>query len=181
VQFIGPLLPKTTGELPALDGRPIVLITQGTLATDPSQLIAPAKAALAGDDVQVITTETFVPFAQLMPKVACFVTNGGYGGVQQALAHGVPMVVAGGSEEKPEIAARVAWCGAGIDLRTGTPSERKLRKAVRRVLAEPAFRERAQRMAAEMAKCDAVASAVAAIEATLARDVPISPGAARGL
>ena len=36
------------------------------------------------------------------------VTNGGYGGVQLALAHGVPLVVAGNTEEKGEIAARVA-------------------------------------------------------------------------
>jgi UDP:flavonoid glycosyltransferase YjiC (YdhE family) len=29
------------------------------------------------------------------------VTNGGYGGVQAALANGVPLVVAGATEEKP--------------------------------------------------------------------------------
>ena len=34
-------------------------------------------------------------------------TNGGYGGVQYALAHGVPLVVAGDTEDKPEVAARV--------------------------------------------------------------------------
>ena len=39
------------------------------------------------------------------------VTNGGYGGVQQALANGVPLVVAGDSEDKPEVAARVAVVG----------------------------------------------------------------------
>jgi hypothetical protein len=41
------------------------------------------------------------------------VTNGGYGGVQQALANGVPLVVAGDSEDKPEVAARVRWSGTG--------------------------------------------------------------------
>lgn len=167
VEFIGPLLPTNTGDLPPLDGRPVVLVTQGTLATDPRQLIAPAKSALADEDVQVITTETFVSFASLLPHVACFVTNGGYGGVQQAIAHGVPLVVAGGSEEKPEIAARVAWSGAGLDLRTGKPSKCKLRKAVRRILDEPAFRARAQALAAIMAKYDAVATAVRRIEDTL--------------
>jgi UDP:flavonoid glycosyltransferase YjiC (YdhE family) len=35
------------------------------------------------------------------------VTNGGYGGVQMALAHAVPLVVAGAKEDKPEVAGRV--------------------------------------------------------------------------
>ena len=57
------------------------------------------------------------------------VTNGGYGGVQQALAHGVPLVVAGDSEDKPEVAARVRWSGVGIDLRRGDPSPAQLATA----------------------------------------------------
>jgi UDP:flavonoid glycosyltransferase YjiC (YdhE family) len=59
------------------------------------------------------------------------VTNGGYGGIQFALAHGVPLVVAGETEEKPDIAARVAWSGAG-NLKTGTPSADAVKAAVRR-------------------------------------------------
>jgi UDP:flavonoid glycosyltransferase YjiC (YdhE family) len=38
------------------------------------------------------------------------VTNGGYGGVQMALSYGVPLVVAGASEDKPEVAP--VWRGA---------------------------------------------------------------------
>jgi hypothetical protein len=52
------------------------------------------------------------------------VTNGGYGGVQMALSYGVPLVVAGASEDKPEVGARVAWSGAGLNLKTGKPSRR---------------------------------------------------------
>ena len=62
------------------------------------------------------------PTTCLLPHVDAMVTNGGYGGVQQALAHGVPLVVAGDSEDKPEVAARVQWSGAGINLHTGRPS-----------------------------------------------------------
>ena len=64
------------------------------------------------------------------------VTNGGYGAVQRALATGVPLVVAGDTEDKPEVAARVAWSGAGIDLRTGTPTAKAVRNAVREVLGD---------------------------------------------
>ena len=52
------------------------------------------------------------------------VTNGGYGGVQFALAHGVPLVVAGDHEDKPETAARVAGSGVGRNLKTGRPTPR---------------------------------------------------------
>lgn len=189
VRFIGPLVPAAAAALPAWwpdveHARvPIVVVTQGTLATDPRALIAPALRALAERDVLVVATTDaapaalgfrawpanarvapFVPFAQLLPRASALVTNGGYGAVQMALAHGVPMVVAGGSEEKPEIAARVAWCGAGLDLRTGRPRAGKLGRAVDRVLA-PDFAARARELAAECAGHDAPAAAVAAIEA----------------
>jgi UDP:flavonoid glycosyltransferase YjiC (YdhE family) len=55
----------------------------------------------------------------LLPKVDVMVTNGGYGAVQRALSTGIPLVVAGNTEDKPEVAARVAWSGAGVNLRTG--------------------------------------------------------------
>jgi hypothetical protein len=61
----------------------------------------------------------FLDYSRLMPRVDVFVTNG-YGSLHAALAHGVPIVVAGDTEDKAENAARVPWSGAGINLRTGT-------------------------------------------------------------
>ncbi len=188
IRFVGPLLPPAgAAELPAWwpevlaarrEGVPIVLVTQGTLATDPAELVAPALRALADERVLVIATTPrqldtvpanarvapFVPYAALLPHVAAMVTNGGYGGVQMALGAGVPLVVAGGSEEKPEIAARVAWCGAGIDLRTGRPSPAQVRRAVRAVLDTDRYRTRARALAAEIAATDAPNTAADAIE-----------------
>ena len=80
------------------------------------------------------------------------VTNGGYGGVQYALAHGVPLVVAGVSEDKPEVAARVHWSGTGINLRTGRPTQPAIRAAVRSVLQDPSYRQRAAELSADMAQ-----------------------------
>jgi UDP:flavonoid glycosyltransferase YjiC (YdhE family) len=53
------------------------------------------------------------------------------------------MVVAGATEDKKEVAARVAWSGTGINLRTGRPSARALRRAVQRILQDPQFSLRA--------------------------------------
>ena len=63
----------------------------------------------------------FLPYDRLLPRTSVTVTNGGWGGVLASLAAGVPLVVAGGTLDKPEIARRVAWSGTGVDLRTGTP------------------------------------------------------------
>jgi len=50
----------------------------------------------------------FLPYDRLLPRAAVVVTNGGWGGV---LAAGVPLVVAGGTLDKPEIARRVIAAG----------------------------------------------------------------------
>ncbi|MCU0493475.1 MAG: hypothetical protein MUD01_17960 [Chloroflexaceae bacterium] len=198
VHFIGPLLPEAHTDFapplwwPELQGcRPVVLVTQGTLATDPSQLLAATLRALAADDVLVVATTggrpveglgllpanarvvPFIPYRHLLPRVRVMVTNGGYGGVQQALAHGVPLVVAGGSEEKPEIANRVGWAGAGINLRTGTPSPARIRQAVHAVLARPGYRQQAQRLATEFAAYDAPTAAVGLLERLAATQRPV--------
>jgi UDP:flavonoid glycosyltransferase YjiC (YdhE family) len=55
----------------------------------------------------------------------------------------VPLVVAVDSLDKPEVARRVAWSGAGVDLHTGRPGARKVARAVREVLNRPEFRRRA--------------------------------------
>jgi UDP:flavonoid glycosyltransferase YjiC (YdhE family) len=82
------------------------------------------------------------------------VTNGGYGGVQQALAHGLPLVVAGDSEDKPEVAARVQSSDAGINLHTGRPSPATAARAVRRALDRRSYRRQARALAAEIAASD---------------------------
>lgn len=199
VRFIGPLVPpaSTAAALPPwwpeleaarAAARPVVLVTQGTLATEPSALIGPALRGLADEDVLVVATTPaapaelgmaawpanarvvpYIPYQALLPYVSVLVTNGGYGGVQMALGHGVPMVVAGGSEEKPEIAARVAWAGAGLDLRTGRPRAKAVRRAVQRVLGDPAFSRRARALAEECARHDAPREAATLIEQLGAR------------
>jgi MGT family glycosyltransferase len=199
VHFVGPLLPAPPVGFdepawwPDLDGtRPVVLVTQGTVATDLDHLVLPALRALAADDVLVVATATdaaidavrralpanarvepFIPFGALLPHVHAVVTNGGFGGVQFALAHGVPLVVAGTTEEKPEIAARVAWSGAGIDLRTSTPSPEQIRTSVRAVLSEPRYGEAARRIRAEYARHDAPEEIADLVERLAATGSPV--------
>jgi len=194
VRFVGLLAPPSpaTAELPAwwddLDGdRPVVLVTQGTVKVDPEALLHPALDALADEDVLVVATtggldpapilarhdatnvrlERFIPFADLLPHVDVMVTNGGYGGTQQALAHGIPVVVAGVTEGKNEVAARVRWSGAGIDLRADTATAEQVRRSVRTVLRDPSYRRHAQRLAASYAAHDGARTAATLVEELL--------------
>jgi UDP:flavonoid glycosyltransferase YjiC (YdhE family) len=41
--------------------------------------------------------------------------NGGYGGVNQAMSFGVPLVTAGLTEDKADVNAPVAWSGSRFD------------------------------------------------------------------
>jgi UDP:flavonoid glycosyltransferase YjiC (YdhE family) len=107
------------------------------------------------------------------------VTNGGYGGVQQALANGVPLVVAGDSEDKPEVAARVQWSGAGVNLHTGRPSVAMVARAVRRVLTKPSYRERARALQAEIAATDPLGAISAALDGLCAAGAAGAAGAGR--
>ena len=101
-----------------------------------------------------------------------FVTNGGYGGVHYALGHGVPIVVAGMTEDKAEVSARVVWSGTGISLRTNTPSDAQVAEAVDRVLAEPSYRDAARRLGAEIAAAPGVAGILPIIDGTPVRCEP---------
>ena len=98
-----------------------------------------------------------------------FVTNGGYNGVQQALSFGVPIVAAGLSEDKFLVNQRIAWTGTGIDLKTGSPTPEQIRGAVREVLSNPIYSERARNLGIEIAKTDALKLITEIVRTVLAR------------
>jgi MGT family glycosyltransferase len=186
IQFVGNMNPKmpANSQMPkwweSLDqSKPLVLVTQGTVAnTDPSQVIEPAIAGLADEDVTVVVAaglpdleaiqlpggvqpantkiENFIPFDKIMPKVDVFVTNGGYGSVNLALSKGVPIVIAGDTEDKLFTSVRIGWKEAGINLGTGRPTSEQIRTAVRAVLSEKKYRENAGKLQKEFARYNAL-------------------------
>ncbi|NYJ01617.1 MGT family glycosyltransferase [Nocardioides thalensis] len=160
-----------------LDGsRPVVHLTQGTIANrDWTQVVEPSLTALADEDVLVVVATggrpldtlpplpanaraaEMLPYDELLPRTDVFVTNGGYGGVQEALRHGVPVVATGGKEDKPEVGARVAWSGIGRRIRSDRPSPRQMRRAIRAVLSVERYRARARELAEEVAAAPGLA------------------------
>jgi MGT family glycosyltransferase len=200
LHFCGPFVPDASGDFtppawwPELQAaQAVVHVTQGTFTTGSEDLIVPTLRALADEDVLVIATtggkpvdsialnvlpanarvERFIPHAQLLRHVHVMITNAGYGGVQAALAHGVPLIAAGTTEDKPEVARRIAWSGVGIDLRTRRPTAEQIRNAVREVLTDGSYRARARSMQREIAAAPATARAVALLEQLAATRVPV--------
>ena len=198
VHFVGPVSRSASSDIPLprwwgeLDGsKPVIHVTQGTVANnDFGELVLPTIRGLAGRDVLVVVTTggrdvsalgadlpanvrvaDFLPYDALLAKTSVMVSNGGYGGVHFALQHGVPLVVAGMTEDKPDVTARVAWSGTGVNLRTNRPAPAAIAKAVDRVLADPSYRAAARRIGERIRAADGVNGILPLVErhTTLAR------------
>jgi UDP:flavonoid glycosyltransferase YjiC (YdhE family) len=131
----------------------VIAVTQGTIATNPQDLIIPTLEDLKDMDVLVVATivisdeiasytppanariTKFIPSDQLLPHTDVIVSNGRYGGVQQAFAAVIPMVLAGQSEDKLGTTSRAAWRGAAINLAVHRPDPCIVREAVEKVMA----------------------------------------------
>ncbi len=190
VRYIGRIAPVVEPEpaLPAWWSQienadvPVVLVTQGTFNTNPTDLIRPTLRALDGADVLVVATtgragvafdfptpsnarvSEFIPFDRLLPLTSLMITNGGWGGTLAGLAAGVPLIIAGGELDKPEIAGRVSFVGAAVNLRTGRPSSAAIARAFGRITTQPSYRQAAERVAAELAQHDGAAEVADAVE-----------------
>lgn len=162
--------------------RPIVHVTPGTLdATGDLAAVAvpaladtPAQVVVSGDPARVphapnAVAPGWVPHDLLLPRTSVVVSNGGYGGILSALAHGVPVVVAPGGQDKPECASRVARSGAGIDLHRARPRPAALRRAVEACLGDSPYRRAAHRMADALAAAGGAARCADLVEDLLAR------------
>ena len=196
VDYVGPVLADSAGtfESPGWwsaihEARTVIHVTQGTFDNrDLSMLLTPTLAALAGNpDVVVVATTgrspermpvaaipanafvaEWLPYSELLPHVDVMITNGGYGGVHDALRHGIPLIVAGETSDKAEVAARVEYAGVGINLKTAMPSVGAIATAVREVSTRHTYRAAAGRVAdaiAETQPLDDIAAMVNGVTA----------------
>jgi UDP:flavonoid glycosyltransferase YjiC (YdhE family) len=100
----------------------------------------PRELGPVGPNVHVAR---WVPQADVAPHASVIVCHGGSGTVRASLAAGVPTIVIPLFADQPYNADRVTDLGAGLTL-DGTTG---LTDAVRELLADPSYREAAQRIA----------------------------------
>lgn len=176
---------------------PLVHVTQGTVAnTDFTEVVGPTVEALADRDVQVAVTTggrptsalddlgplpanvfvaSYLPYDELLARTDVLVTNGGYGGLHHAMRHGVPIVIAGDSEDKVETSTRVQHAGVGINLRTGRPTPAAVGRAVQTVLDDGAYARRAHEVGVAIARSSGVVGLVDDVEALVLQQVSHPP------
>jgi UDP:flavonoid glycosyltransferase YjiC (YdhE family) len=106
----------------------------------------------------------WVPQADVMPHTAAMICHGGSGTVRAGLAAGLPMAVLPLFADQPFNAERVTALGAGVTLDRAS----RAGDAVRRLLADPSYREAARRVAAATRRLPTVDEAVRTVRALVA-------------
>ncbi|MFF8971036.1 glycosyltransferase [Streptomyces sp. NPDC014995] len=147
-------------------GRATVLVTLGTANTDVGGrfldvcrvalreradrvrgvIVDPGAALGAADEGKDLLVVASVPQLALLERVDAVVCHAGHNTVCEALWHGVPLVVAPIRDDQPVVAGQVAEAGAGVRVRFGRVTARKLGAALDAVLDEPGYRAAAGRI-----------------------------------
>ena len=109
----------------------------------------------------------YAPYSELFPRAAVTVHQGGSGTTAQALASGKPMIVVPYSHDQPDNARRVVKLGGARTIPRDQYRAGRLMADLEPLLQDTAYREAAQRTAAEMAREDGVANACDGLEAAL--------------
>jgi UDP:flavonoid glycosyltransferase YjiC (YdhE family) len=156
----------------ALDGRPLVYVTLGTVPafnTAPETLAA-VKEALAAEAVDVVITvgknndprelgplpsnvraERYLPQAKVLARCTVAITHGGAGSTIAALSLGLPvLVLPRGAPSQHRLAARCAETGVGLALDPDDVTASTVHDAVQALLANTAFRVSAERVRASI-------------------------------
>lgn len=194
IRFVGAL--PTVGHVPSnlpewwdevihaqdREKKPIVVVSQGAVNNDPTDLILPTIEALKEENVTVIATlvrgpkitvalpsnvklAQFIPFDILLQYTDVLVSNGGFGTVQMALSRGVPMVLAGVYLDKYYTNSRAAAMGAAINLGSERVEPCTVKKAVCEILSDQERKDRCLEIKERYAEYNALDQIVAFVDA----------------
>ncbi|KAB2381570.1 glycosyltransferase [Actinomadura montaniterrae] len=161
-------VPGWLAELPA--GRPVVYASIGTIAQSmpwqSDEVLTSVVAALGGIECSAIVSvgldrdldafgavpphvrlvDSWLPQPRLLPMCDVFVTHGGFSGIREGLTAGVPLLVTPMYDDQPHAAARCAELGVGLSVPGPDATPATIGAAVRTLLSDPAYRDRARAM-----------------------------------
>jgi UDP:flavonoid glycosyltransferase YjiC (YdhE family) len=184
LRVTGPLMweqPFGEVELPPGD-EPLVLVAPSTSQDPEHALVRASLEGLAEEPVRVLATINrrpppwtirtprnarivdWVSYARTMPRARAVVCHAGHGTLVRALASGVPVVACPHAGDMAENAARIRWAGLGVSLPRRFQTPRGVRLAVRRLLGDPRYGERAAGIRAWSERHDGAAIAADAVE-----------------
>jgi UDP:flavonoid glycosyltransferase YjiC (YdhE family) len=184
LRVTGPLLwEQPFGEVEEPPGDdPLILVAPSTSQDPQHRLLRAALDGLADEPVRVLATTNrrapvepiavpanarlvdWVSYARTMPRCAAVVCHAGHGTVARALASGTPVVACPHAGDMAENAARIRWAGLGVSLPRRFHTARGVRLAVRRLLANRLYAERAAAVRDWCRRHDGAATAAAELE-----------------
>jgi MGT family glycosyltransferase len=174
-----------------LDGRPLILVSLGTVYGNHPQFLRRCLQELADSPWQVALStggnfraedlgpvpgnfivRSFVPQIEILRRAAAFVTHGGMNSVQEALYHGVPLVVAPQAADQFWISARAAELGAALVLDPARMGAGAIRGSIAGILRGDTYAKAAARIGASLREAGGSGMAGAVIQGFL--DTPLT-------
>jgi MGT family glycosyltransferase len=131
---------------------------------DRLQVIIVAPSDVVGPAPDHVMVRAFVPQLDLLPHLDAVVSHAGHNTVCEALAHGVPLVVAPIRDDQPVIAGQVVDAGAGIRVHFGRVGATELGNAITTLLYDPSYSAAAQRVREEFATAGGATAAADHLE-----------------
>lgn len=171
--FVGPsVVPRANAPafpFEQLDARPLILISLGTVFNDRPAFYKTCLRAFAASNWQIVMSvgpdtsfaqpgvapsnfivRPFVPQLELLKRTSVFVSHAGMNSVNESLYYNVPLVMLPQGADHPWIAGRISELGAGIRLNREELNAERLRGAVQEVLANPIYKQSAERIGASL-------------------------------
>jgi UDP:flavonoid glycosyltransferase YjiC (YdhE family) len=180
IEHIQPLRPVAeTGPTSLGTGAPLVYVTMGTVQQRPELLrqvvegvaalpvrvlvaLGPqTEPAMLGAQPEHVQVESWVDQPAVLDRCSAVVSHGGSGTFLGALARGLPQLCLPHAADQFRNAEGGVRAGAALALSPDDVTAVSIRAAAERLLAEPAFREAALRVAAEIGGMPAAEDVVA--------------------
>jgi UDP:flavonoid glycosyltransferase YjiC (YdhE family) len=152
-----------------LDDRPTILASLGTVFNSTPGVLEAIVDGLRGESANVVVAigpdqdparfgdvpahvrlEHYVLQALMLPHCDLFITHGGFNSVKESLIAGCPMVVLPITADQPYCAARCATLGVGRVIASDQRSADAVRVAVREVLRDTGYGDRARQFGRDM-------------------------------
>lgn len=184
-----------TESLPAwastLGSRPVIYVTMGTVAGRFANMFPPILEALRDEPVDLIVTvgrdqdpaalgpqppnvhvERYIPQTLIFPRCDLVIMHGGFNSMQSALYHGLPMLFIPIMADQPVNAAICTKLGVAQTLARQELSPDRVKRAVRELLDNPCYREKASLLQREMHSLPKLDKGVELLEALFRTKAP---------
>ena len=188
-RYVGPLTwsaPAEPAPLPRGE-RPLVYVTQGS--TGDPELLRRSVSELAGEQIDLLVATgglcepaelaglgPRIHAAELLPQRTCLVAadaaviHGGHLTFCEALATGTPVVVLPYRSDQTARVNRAERLGVGVAVWPPPLRQGRIRRAVRRVLGDPAYARRSSELAARLEGWDGARNAAELAENLATRE-----------